>query len=314
MKKQTAVFRGQLYTAAVVCAAMFLLHGCGTKTKAEWQTNYAEAKKLAAAQNRGVAVLFTGISWDGISRQLNDDVFSADKFLAQLSKDFVPVSIDFPQLPENPDEETLEKLSVAEKFYVQRTPALILETADEFVAASVSFDSPDITAPTAFKMLKQAISNADELTALRKKIEKSSGIEKAGFIADMIRQLESVPQGKTAVLAKEALALDPENATGKMIRLKMLAAYSDAVELFRFGKVEDAVGLFTAIAEDAHASAAEIQEAYHNAAYLHAMAGNEDEIIIGYLQKAYDAAPDSESAVPIRELIEQMKSREGPVQ
>ncbi len=115
-------------------AVMVLLVG-SSLTAAEvdgltWVTDFEEAKKLAAEEERVILADFTGSDWCGFCIRLKDEVFETDRFRAYAEDNLVLLQLDFPMRTELPKalREQNEKLRV--HFRVRGFPTVILMDAE----------------------------------------------------------------------------------------------------------------------------------------------------------------------------------------
>ena len=77
----------------------FIFTACSSKI-AEWGTDYDIALVEAKAQGKGLLLLMSGEEWDGLSSEANEKIFKTKDFQKKMTKDYVLVNIDFPQIPE----------------------------------------------------------------------------------------------------------------------------------------------------------------------------------------------------------------------
>ncbi|MCF6296016.1 MAG: thioredoxin family protein [Flavobacteriaceae bacterium] len=84
----------------------------------EWQTNFEDAKKEAAANNKNIILVFQGSDWCAPCIKLDKEIWSNEEF-QKLSKDhFVMLQADFPRKKANKLSESLRQQNnlLAEKY------------------------------------------------------------------------------------------------------------------------------------------------------------------------------------------------------
>ncbi len=84
----------------------------------EWQTNFEDAKKEAAANNKNIILVFQGSDWCAPCIKLDKEIWSTKEF-QELAKDhFVMLQADFPRKKANKLSESLRQQNnlLAEKY------------------------------------------------------------------------------------------------------------------------------------------------------------------------------------------------------
>jgi len=111
-------------TLALLSTSMLALH-------ADWTTDYKAALAQAKTQNKQVLLDFTGSDWCPNCQLLHEEVFSKQSFRDFADKNYILVTIDFPQekqLPKNLQEQNEQ---LREKFDADGLfPVLIVVNAD----------------------------------------------------------------------------------------------------------------------------------------------------------------------------------------
>ena len=97
--------------------------------KPAWLTDFAAAKKQAAADKKPILMFFTGSDWCIWCKRLHEDVLDEDEF-ADFAKKLVLVELDFPQEKELPAELKKQNAELAEKFKVDGYPCTVVLAAD----------------------------------------------------------------------------------------------------------------------------------------------------------------------------------------
>ena len=114
--------------------------------KLAWLTDFAAAKKQAAADKKPILMFFTGSDWCIWCQRLHEGVLDKPEF-AEFSKKLVLVELDFPQEKQLPAELKKQNAELAEKFKVDGYPCTVVLAADgETVLGKLSGYSPEYIA------------------------------------------------------------------------------------------------------------------------------------------------------------------------
>ena len=109
-------------------------------------------------------------------------------------------------------------------------------------------------------------------------------------------------------MAPQYSSLDKENASGLCSKYYVIEAESKAITAYTAGDVPGAIQAYIAAGDNSKLNPEDKQECYYMAAYLLASAGSEDyDIILAYLNKAYEICSDSEKAPFILNAINYYK-------
>jgi thioredoxin-related protein len=107
-----------------------------------WVADYDEAVQLAKKQGKHLFVDFTGSDWCGWCIRLHEEVFDHDEFLTPMNKDYILVSLDFPNSEEikakvpNPQ----RNAALAQMHAVAGYPTVLLMTADGQVYGRTGYE------------------------------------------------------------------------------------------------------------------------------------------------------------------------------
>ena len=97
--------------------------------KLAWLTDFAAAKKQAAADKKPILMFFTGSDWCIWCQRLHEGVLDKPEF-ADFARKFVLVELDFPQEKELPAELKKQNAELAEKFKVDGYPCTVVLASD----------------------------------------------------------------------------------------------------------------------------------------------------------------------------------------
>ncbi len=95
-----------------------------------WQTDFEEAKQLAASQNKLLLIYFTGSDWSQPCKMLNKDFFYTEKFQKIASNNLILVRINSPRRPDLISGLQKDKnLELKKKYNQKILPTVILTDA-----------------------------------------------------------------------------------------------------------------------------------------------------------------------------------------
>jgi protein disulfide-isomerase len=112
-----------LLSLALLLTSMVFVH-------ADWTTDYKAALTTAKAQNKKVLLDFTGSDWCGYCKLLDNEVFTKQSFKDFADKNYVLVTVDFPQQKQSPDDVKTQNDALGKQFGIDGYPTLILLDAD----------------------------------------------------------------------------------------------------------------------------------------------------------------------------------------
>ena len=124
----------------------------------KWQTNFAEAQKLAKKEKKPLLVNFTGSDWCHWCQVLKKEVFDQKEFAAWAKKNVILVEVDFPQEKKQSEEVKKRNLELAKKYKVQGFPTIYFMKADGKIIGQSGYmkGGPKPWLENADKQLKEA--------------------------------------------------------------------------------------------------------------------------------------------------------------
>ena len=292
--------------------SMLFFVGCKSEP-VEWLTDLDQAMLAAEENNKDLLIFFSGLGWDGYSEQFTSEILSKDAFLKEVGTNYVPVQLNILLDEEGLTEEEIvvnqSNYMIAYSLGVSSVPSIMVLTKDGNPYGSILY-TEDTTVESVvadFKAIKKA---GDAISKLTGKIEKATGVNKAELIDELYSSVSEEFSYLFTDYIAEFPSLDPENKTGKLGKYKLLLAYDESLAIFNeSGDIDAAAQVFINLAESGLLTVDEYQTAYYNAAYLESYGGQiVTENTVPYLQKAYDAAPESELADSILLTIESLTS------
>lgn len=87
-------------------------------TAQEWHTDFAKAKKTAAAENKPIILVFQGSDWCAPCIKLDREVWSTEAFKKYASEHYVMLQADFPRKKKNAlsEKQTTANAKLAEMY------------------------------------------------------------------------------------------------------------------------------------------------------------------------------------------------------
>lgn len=323
-----SIAAGIIAAAAVVVFVVLPLTKNSAKTdEFGWYHDYDAAKKLASKENKSVLLLVSETGEDEDSKTLKDSILNTKEFTAAAKKDFVLVNIDVTQAeyqktvaPENATEKEQKtadanaakfkrNMQILSQYRTQMTPVVYIATKDGYFVSYIVYDS-SITTPDAYlKMLATKNEDIKKVNDLAAAAGKGSGIEKVKAIDTLYEATDENYRDFLVDVYREVPDLDKKNESGLVSKYVLATANSDAVRLYTEGDYPGAAKIFADAAAGGKLSKDDAQQSYYTAGYLLGSVGSQDyATIIEYLQKAYDANPESEHAAAIKQAIDYVKS------
>ena len=307
MKSIRLIKAAALVLAASLCTGLV---SCSKKT----YTSFEEAQKAAQKKGSEIILLFTGCDWDEHSEDFKAQVINTEEFKKAFA-DFIFVNVDLSQddylrtnLPDDASEsereearKILEEFSIKEElsktYQVTQYPSVYFLTSEGWFLGVVNYDK----AFTSFAEFNAAVPYPELEKKMDSviKIRTSSGVEKAAAIDELFLATPPTYASPMRDLVLSYPELDPEDKTGKLKEYKVNGIYFKAYDELK--NERDASRVFIDAAEsEEYAEYSDIrQQMYVMAAMMVIQEGSLDDDynydrILDYLQKAYDADPDSE--------------------
>ncbi len=112
-----------LLSLALVLTSMVAVH-------ADWTTDYKAALATAKTQKKLVLLDFTGSDWCGYCKLLDKEVFTQKSFQDFADKNYVLVTVDFPQEKQLPDDVKTQNDALGKQFGIDGYPTLIVLDAN----------------------------------------------------------------------------------------------------------------------------------------------------------------------------------------
>ncbi|MCL9770249.1 thioredoxin family protein [Flavobacterium sp. HXWNR69] len=108
----------------------------------DWKYNFDDAKKLAAAQDKNIIVVFSGSDWCAPCIKLDKNIWQSEAFKEEAKKSWIVVRADFPRKKANTlsKEQTEHNRKLAEKYNVEGSfPLVVILDKDGKVKGKMGF-------------------------------------------------------------------------------------------------------------------------------------------------------------------------------
>ena len=278
-----------------------------------WTVNFDFAKKIAKEKDLNLLLLFTGSDWCVWCKKLNEEVFSQEEFQQEVVKMFVPVKFDFPSSFKFPKEIADGYAAERDKYGVRGYPTVVLTDCEGNAFAVCGYQPGG--AEGYITLLNNLVDGKKELDA--KVAELKDG--DAAAASELYNTLEEYSEKFKDPCVKEGLKKyydicrekSPEISRALEREEKIKQRLAEIDEQYKIGpgydpseatpeKAQQAVADYEALINSFSLEGEKKQEILMKMAFAY-ITVQEDEKAQEYLDKAVEAAPESEIADMIRE-------------
>lgn len=314
----------KLMIAVSMVAALFLT-SCGGKQDANgFYTDFEAAKKTAQAKNKGI-LLFVNSDYDSDGSDAGVKAILSKDFTSALKNDFVFVHFAFTDMQnvlgdvnkeisskeqkalENRKKLMMSQFKYADTYAVKETPAIVLLNKDGYYASELECEYTSETADGYVSLVKndeKYISIIDEMV---EKTKKGSTLDRVNAIVNLHDSMAESYRLAMLDLVKKAVQMDKKNASESMDKLLYTLAYGEAYDYMVTGEFSEAGKIIAKYAADPRLTKELAQEMFYYAAECIGKNRKPDlKLVRDYLEKAVTAAPDSENAAQIQQIIDQI--------
>lgn len=300
-----------LVIACIFTITFLLFSSCNKEPKepVEWQTSYAQAIMQAKTDNKPIFAIFTGLSWDAQSAILKDQIFDTDDFKNEIAKSFVPLMIDIDANNENiPFEIAQKNYNLAVKIGITGTPAIILFTQNGIPFTQLDFGEFSITSESILSLLSSRKDIISKFTKLENAIQGTESMERVTAIDAFYEALPDKYHLIMGDVISEIPELDPQNESGLLGKYLLMITYANAQKHIENQNEEEALQCFIDVfTKKDFFTPEQNQEILYSTAVIAAKIGKSNEVVLDYLQQAYNADTQTQNAAYILEKIEQLK-------
>ena len=298
----------KIFFLAVIFSILFL-SGCGKKQLDEngCFTDAETALKFAERKNKEVLLFVT----------MEEDDSATVSILKELTAEpaYVIARLDFSQKTYEAsvsDEELAAQIQKNTRFAsmlnVSQTPSVYVLSKESYVLASFVYEEENASPADFRQLLKEHTVSYDAMQALIKGTKKGKPLDRVLAIDALYEATAPEYRVFLADPIDSVIKLDKKNESGLLGKYIYAAADAKAVNAINQGNVNDAVQSYINAAENPLLEPELKQQSYYIAAYLCSMTGSADaSVITDYLQKAIDAAPESEEVASIQKIMEMIR-------
>ena len=269
-----------------------------------WIQDYEQALKLAAAQGKDIIMDFTGSDWCGWCIKLDEEVFAKQEFIDVVPNKFVLLKLDYPQDKSIITEEVkIQNEALQKKYPVAGFPTIFVTDAQGRPYAQTGYQEGGP---------EKYIEHLNKLQATKIKMDElikkagdqaAAGADKAKFIDEALTLL---PDGIASIFygshIDQIIELDAENKAGlkdKYVKLRKIDALRQEMTARNYEKV---IELADATIAEIKPTADTLQEIYLIKSEAFFRSSKKDQAK-ETLEKALKAAPDTEKAELIKDIL-----------
>ena len=271
-----------------------------------WQTNFEESKAKAKAENKLLLVDFTGSDWCGWCIKLKEEVFGKKEFQTEAPKKFVLVELDFPRQKKLPDELKTQNEQLSKQYKVRGFPTILLLDAEGQVIARTGYrpDGPE----KYVAHLTEFVETHDSILKMRAELATVQGMDRAKLLDQLVDAYGKLDNEIDEIDAwgKEIMALDVDNKAGLKSKYEYRLLLTESNKLKEARKFDEAKIVIDKILALPALTGEQKQDAYFAKGeccfYLQDYAG-----IVACLKKAHEAAPDSEKAPSLQQMLQRFE-------
>ncbi|MBR5647053.1 MAG: thioredoxin family protein [Treponema sp.] len=319
MKKNIGLLFVLLFTAftLISCGEKPVLDECGC------YSSFEQAKKEAAKQKKAMLLIVTSDGDDEVSTAFVQNVLKNESFRERSEKDFILCHLDFSEKSYQKtvikDDASEEEIKAADAFsemmqknfvFVQNigleyVPAVFLMTKEAFIVNEIFIENDECTADKFFAELIGYQQQFDDFEVMVKETTKGSKLERLQAMDNIYDTTPDRYKVSLESMWKSAVKLDKKNKTGLASKYIYMDADEKAAELFYKQDVEGAMNVYLKMIDSKVLNPEDNQKAYSMCAYILQASGSSDvTAMLSYYQKAIDAAPESEFAPNLRQVME----------
>lgn len=295
-----------------------------------WIDNLIDGKAAAAKENKKIFLFFSGDDQDSASLQFKDAVFNTSEFISEMTAKYVLVNLDYSNSridaaqanPDATDEEKAaatelmvkieESMKDASRYNLQSTPSFYILSKEGYVITEIIF--PEVIADMeGFKAVYET--KLEEIAVFENALASARSGKKEDRLAAINKLMEITdPQHRYLLVdvCNDYIKLDKKNETGMVGNFLVLVANANAMEHYLNEEPLKASNEFAKVAESKYLSPSDKQQCYYTAGYLYSISGNDDyDVVHDFLQKAYDADPNTGDGDAILSMMRMMEERYG---
>lgn len=317
MKKLLTILAGLSLVLFTSCGAQAVLDDCGC-----YQT-LGDAVKAAEKSEVNILYAVTNEGGDAISSAFVTQVMKSEKFKELLGSRFVVYHLDASQAAfektvakDDADDKAIKAAEEAEKRMNENldfavsigagnySPQFYVLSKEGYPICEVYYedDEDDISAEAFNELVNQYSSEIDNFNQMVAATKTGTKEEQLKAIDNLYETTNDVFHIAMTDLWEKAVSLDKQNKSGLIGKYIYSLAEKEASEYYMNNEVGKSIATMIKAAENKALLPEDVQSCYYLAAYMLSASGSTDiQLIADYLQKSYEAAPDTEIAPMIEE-------------
>ena len=287
-----------------------------------------DAVEFANKKNQDLMVIITVEGDDEQSTDFLNKVIRDAKFKKEVASKYAVVCMDFSQrtyaeakADEAADDAAKKaaekKAAILEKntklatmLDAQEVPVIYIFSKEKYLITGLFYDDENRTLQGFEDTLAEKTSLIDDMHKMIYQTKIGTAEEKVKAIDALWEATEPSFRIFLYDLISLVKKLDSGNTSGLLGKYLYEAASTRSDMALLEGNVREAVQAFLDAADESEISAEDRQQAMYTAAYMCSMSGIEDDsVVIQYLEKAIQLAPESEDAPRIRRVITAISSK-----
>lgn len=313
-----------------IIASLFII-SCGkAKTDANGcYYDFDDAVSFANKKNQDVMVIITVEGDDEDSTDFMEKVVRDANFKKEVASKYAVVCMDFSQktFAEAKADEAADdaakkvaeqKNAILEKntkyatmLDAKEVPVIYIFSKEKYLIKGFFYDDENRSIQGFEETLAEQTSIIDDMHKMIYQTKIGNAEEKVKAIDALWEATNPSFRIFLYDLINSVKKLDPNNTSGLLGKYMYEAASTKSDMALLEGNIEEAVQAFLDAAEESDISADDRQQAMYTAAYICSMTGfKDDAVVIEYLEKAIQIAPESDDAPRIRRVIAAISSKE----
>lgn len=276
-----------------------------------WTSDFQQAKKIAVAEKKDMALLFTASDWLDLAKTFDQEILSQQAFLNLASSHYSLVKLDFPKdVNLQSKQTTTQNQLLMQAYRVRGLPTLILTDELGRPYAITGYHDGGLNAwLEEFNQLRQTREKRDRLFA---KAKNANGVERAQLLSQGMPDLPgNIAARFYRNIMNEVIQLDPENQTGRVIYFQTLIAdvkYADQMQQLTVkGNDKKMLALSDHYLKIGNLSDSSRQGVLFNKLSIYEKQGNSTQVS-KTLQEIISVAPDSPQGKQAASLLEKIGS------
>lgn len=316
----------------ITLAAITLLFGSCKKNNIDANGCFYdidEATTVANKKNQDIMIIITLDGDDEDSTDFMDKVVRDSKFKEEIASKYAVVCMDFSQksyeatvAADDADAATKkaaeEKANLLQKntrvatiLNASETPVIYLLSKEQYLITGLFYDDENRTLDGFKEAIAAKSSTIDDMHKMIYQTKIGNAAEKVNAIDALFEATSPSFRLPLLELIDSVKKLDPTNVNGLTGKYIYEAAALKSDKALLDGDVKAAVQFFIDVAEEEFVPAESKQQALYTAAYMCSMAELEEiPVIINYLEKSIQLAPDSDDVPAIQRVIQALKAQQ----